>query len=61
MAGNTGKGYRAGAVKGKSQVKNDKTGQYIKRDTKTGKFVSSKKTPYKGVTKEKPKEKSSKN
>ena len=53
MGGNTGKGHRKGAVKGKSQTFNPKTNQHIKRDTSTGKFVSSKKTPYKGVRTEK--------
>jgi hypothetical protein len=52
MAGNTGNGYRKGAVKGKSQTYNPKTKQHVKRDTTSGKFVSSKKTPYKGVKKE---------
>lgn len=52
MAGNTGNGHRKGAVKGKSQTYNPKTKQHVKRDTKSGKFVSSKKTPYKGVKKE---------
>lgn len=52
MAGNTGQGYRKGAVKGKSQTFNPKTNQHIKRDTNTGKFVSSKNTAYKGVRKE---------
>lgn len=52
MAGNTGNGHRKGAVKGKSQTFNPKTKQHIKRDTKTGKFVSSKATAYKGVRQE---------
>ena len=52
MAGNTGNGHRKGAVKGKSQTYNPKTKQHVKRDTKSGKFVSSKNTPYKGVKKE---------
>ena len=52
MGGNTGNGHRKGAVKGKSQTFNGKTNSYVKRDTKTGKFVSSKSTPYKGVKKE---------
>ena len=52
MAGNTGNGHRKGAVKGKTQTYNGKTKSYVKRDTKSGKFVSSKKTPYKGVKKE---------
>lgn len=52
MAGNTGKGHRKGAVKGKSQTYNPKTKQHVKRDSNTGKFVSSKSTPYKGVRNE---------
>ena len=52
MGKNTGKSYRKGAQTDRSQTFNGKTGQYIKRDTKTGKFLSSKTTPYKGVSKE---------
>ena len=52
MAGNTGKSYRKGAIANSSQVVNPKTKQYIKRDSKTGKFLSSKSSPYKGVTSE---------
>lgn len=54
MAKNTGNGSRKGAILDRSQTYNDKTGQYIKRDSTTGKFISSKDTPYKSVTKEKP-------
>lgn len=55
MATNTGKSYRKGAVKGKSQTYNPVTGQYVKRDATTGRFEATKKdgTPFKGVTKEK--------
>ena len=53
MAKNTGKNFRKGAVKDRSQIFNSKTSQYIKRDGKSGKFMSSKETPYKGVKKEK--------
>lgn len=55
MATNTGKSYRKGAVKGKSQTYNPVTGQYVKRDTATGRFEATKKdgSPFKGVTKEK--------
>ena len=53
MGKNTGDNFRQGAVKDRSQVFNGKTSQYIKRDTTTGRFVSSKTTPYKGVRKEK--------
>jgi hypothetical protein len=49
MGGNTNNGYRIGAVKERSQVFNPKTNQYIKRDTTTGKFMSSSDTKFKGV------------
>jgi hypothetical protein len=49
MAGNTGNGYRIGAIKDRSQIFNEKTKQYIKRDTETGKFISSSNNKYKGV------------
>ena len=41
MAKNTKDGHRVGAVKDRSQIYNPVTEQYIKRDTKTGKFISS--------------------
>ena len=55
MAKNTGKGYRQGAVRDRSQDLNDKTGNWTKRDTNTGRFldVKSDKEPFKGITKEK--------
>jgi hypothetical protein len=51
----TGDGHRNGAVRGRSQILNPKTGQWTKRDTGTGKFMDGKKdgTPFKGVRKEK--------
>ena len=49
MAGNSGKGYRKGQVKDRKQFFNPKTGQYVKMNTETGKIMSSKSTPYKGV------------
>lgn len=49
MGTNTNDGYRIGSVQKRSQIYNDKTGKYIKRDTITGQFMSSKDTPYKGV------------
>ena len=53
MAGNTGIGTRKGAVKQRSQTYNPKTKSYVKRDAKTGQFLSSTtKGPYKGVKKE---------
>lgn len=54
MAKNTGNEHRQGAVKERSQTFNPKTSCYVKRDTKTGKFISCKKDePYKGIKKEK--------
>jgi len=55
MGKNTGTSTRIGAVKDRKQVYNPKTKRYVKIDTKTGKFISSKKTPYKGVRKTKKK------
>lgn len=47
-------GSRIGAVTGRTQQKNPRTGLWTKRDTSTGKFMSVKRTtgPYKGVRKE---------
>ena len=44
-------GSRKGAVRKRSQVLNPKTGRYVKRDTKTGKFIDVKhdSTKFKGV------------
>lgn len=53
MGKNTNENFRKGAVKDRTQVYNEKNKCYIKRDKNTGKFMSVKKTPYKGVTKEK--------
>lgn len=53
MAKNTGEGKRQGVVKGRTQYYNEKTKTYVKRDTKTGRFVSGSKTPYKAIKKEK--------
>ncbi len=55
MARNTGAGTRKGSVIGRSQVYNPTTGNYVKRDTSTGRFldVKSDGTPFKGVRKEK--------
>ncbi len=54
MATNTGKSKRVGAVKSRTQVYNPTTGNYIKRDSKTGRFldVKSDGKPFKGITKE---------
>lgn len=53
MAKNTGNGSRKGAVKDRTQVHNPKTNLFIKRDSTTGQFISSKPTRYKGITTEK--------
>ena len=49
-----GDNARKGAVKGRSQVHNPKTGIWTKRDSETGKFMDGKVdgTPFKGVRKE---------
>ena len=52
MAKNTGNGHRKGVVANRSQVYNTKTGKYIKRDKETGKFLSTKDTPFKNIRKE---------
>ncbi|HDK3732964.1 TPA: hypothetical protein PR895_002139 [Staphylococcus aureus] len=43
-----------GAVKNHSQVKNPKTGRYVKRNSETGRFMDMKSDskPFKGVRKE---------
>lgn len=50
-----GDGHRKGAVRKRSQIKNPKTGKYVKRDTETGQFIDQKSDdkPFKGVRKEK--------
>jgi hypothetical protein len=53
MGKNTGKGYRIGAVKKRTQTYNDKTKKYIKRNTTNGQFMKSKDTPFVGVEKDK--------
>ncbi len=59
MAKDTGKGSRKGAVTGRTQVKNPKTGDYTKRNEtkdspKKGEFMDNKQggKPFKGVAKE---------
>lgn len=54
MAKNTGDGYRRGAVDKRSQTYNDKTQQWIKRNTENGQFMDGKQNgePFKGVRKE---------
>jgi hypothetical protein len=55
VATNSGKGYRRGAVTGRSQVHNPKTDSFVKRDTSTGRFMDGKSDgkPFKGVRREK--------
>jgi hypothetical protein len=53
MAKNTKDGHRVGAVKERTQVYNPKTEQYVKRDSKTGKFISTSDNKFKGITEEK--------
>lgn len=54
MAKNTGHGHRNGAVKGRLQFFNPKSGNWVKRDTQTGRILDGKadSKPSKGVTKE---------
>ncbi len=59
MATNPPKGdnQRKGQVKNRSQAHNPKNDTWVKRDTKTGKFIDQKSDdkPFKGVRKEKSK------
>lgn len=50
----TGDGRRQGAVRRRSQTLNPKTGQYVKRNSDTGRFMDVKQDgkPFKGVRKE---------
>lgn len=54
MGKNTGKDYRQGAVRDRSQTYNPNTDTWVKRDTDTGRFIEQKKDgePFKGVRKE---------
>ncbi len=49
-----GDGHRNGSVRRRSQAFNPKTGQWVKRDADTGRFIGVKEdgTPFKGVRKE---------
>ncbi len=55
MAKNTGRGTRAGAVTGRTQMKSGANGLWIERDTTSGKFVHVEKSggAFRGVRKEK--------
>jgi hypothetical protein len=51
-----GDNARKGAVKGRSQVQNPKTGLWVKRNSESGQFMDVKTSntkPFKGVRKEK--------
>ena len=50
-----GDGHRIGAVRQRSQTYNPRTGQWVKRDTNTGRVMDVKQdgNPFKGVRKEK--------
>ena len=54
MATNTGKGYRQGSVRDRTQGQNPTNGNWTKRDTDTGRFIEQKQDgePFKGVPKE---------
>jgi hypothetical protein len=47
--------HRNGAVRSRTQVRNEKIDRWIKRDVDSGRFMAQKDDgkPYKGVTKEK--------
>lgn len=55
MATNTGKGFRRGAVRKRTQVENPVTGDWVKRSKEDGEFMDNKSDgePFKGVRKEK--------
>jgi hypothetical protein len=53
MAKNTGKKYRQGAVRKRSQFKNPVTDQHLKRDTTTGRIIDASDNRFKGVREEK--------
>lgn len=46
---NTGKNYRLGPVKKRTQIYNGRTKMYVKRDKKTGQFMANQKKKFKGV------------
>jgi hypothetical protein len=54
MATNTGRGYRRGEVRNRSQVRNPGSGRWVERDATTGRFlnVKSDRVRFKGVRKE---------
>jgi hypothetical protein len=53
MEKNTGKDYRTGAVKNRSQTYNPQNDTWVKRDAETGRFLDAKTSdnkPFKGVS-----------
>jgi hypothetical protein len=58
MAKNTGKGYREGEIRKRSQAYNPETHRWAKRDAETGRFLDIKEDgePFKGVRKERRKQ-----
>jgi hypothetical protein len=52
LAKNTGKGYREGAVRNRSQFQTP-GGGWAKRDSKSGRIMNVSNEPFKGVSKEK--------
>jgi hypothetical protein len=54
MAKNTGSNFRVGSVKNRSQVKNPKTGLFVKRNDSNGRFAAVKTSggAFKGVAHE---------
>ncbi len=52
LATNSGKGYRHGAVRRRTQSQTP-NGEWTKRDSDTGRFMDGAKEPFKGVRKEK--------
>lgn len=55
MAKNTGRDFRNGSVKDRTQSSNPQNGNWTKRNTDTGRFMEQKVDgkPFKGVAKEK--------
>lgn len=51
----SGDGHRNGAVRGRTQVFNPKTGLWVKSNSETGRFMADKSDgkPFKGIRKEK--------
>jgi hypothetical protein len=54
MAKNTGRSFRLGAIRGRSQSANPRTGLWSKRSASTGRFLDTKTSgkPFKGVRRE---------